>query len=71
MRLGQAQQRDASRAQRLSQLEDAFRVVKSVEGVHVMLADDVITAGSTLEAAGRALKAAAVKHVSVAVFAQA
>lgn len=73
IRLGQQQQHTASRQQRLTQLANAFRVVKpeAIQGKRVMLIDDVITTGATLEAAARALKQAGAKRVSALVFAQA
>jgi ComF family protein len=71
--VGQQQQREASRRQRLTQLADAFRVTKGaqLEGAHVLLIDDVVTTGATLEAAAVALKAAGANRVSALVFAQA
>lgn len=73
IRLGQRQQRGRSRKQRLMQLENAFRAVhvQYVAGAHVVLVDDVITTGATLEAAARALKVAGARRVSAVVFAQA
>lgn len=73
VRLGQQQQRNASRRQRLVQLDAAFRVSRltDVERKHVLLIDDVITTGATLEAAARVLKRAGAKRVSALVFAQA
>ena len=63
----------ASRQQRLSQLEEAFRVIRPerINGAHVLLVDDVITTGATLEAAATILKRAGAKQVSALVFAQA
>lgn len=73
IRTGQQQQRDASRQQRLTQLQHAFRVPASapVHGAHILLIDDVLTTGATLEAAAQTLKAAGAKRVSALVFAQA
>ncbi len=73
IRLNQKQQRGATRQQRLTQLEGAFDVRRPevVAGRHIVLVDDVITTGATLEAAARALKAAGAKRVSAVVFAQA
>lgn len=73
MRLGQQQQHTARRAQRLSQLSHAFVAPwpDKAWGKHILLIDDVITTGATLEAAARVLKAAGAKRVSAIVFAQA
>jgi predicted amidophosphoribosyltransferase len=38
---------------------------------HIVLIDDVVTTGATLEAAARALKQAGAKKIEVVVFAQA
>jgi ComF family protein len=72
-RVGQAHQVGSSRAQRLEQLEGAFRVLKPqyVRGRHVVLVDDVLTSGATLETAARMLKRAEAERVSALVFAQA
>jgi ComF family protein len=72
-RHGQQQQRNASRAQRLKQLQDAFVISHPdrIRGKHVVLVDDVVTTGATLEAAAHALKAAGAGRVSAVVFAQA
>lgn len=72
-RLGQHKQVGASRRQRLTQLDSAFRVSgKSLlKGAHIVLIDDVVTTGATLEAAAKTLKAAGAKRVEAIVFAQA
>lgn len=72
-RIGQAHQVGSTRAERLKHLEGAFRVVRPdlVAGAHIVLVDDVVTTGATLEAAARALRAAGAKRVDAIVFAQA
>lgn len=72
-RVGQHHQVGASREQRTTQLKSAFRVINraAVEGAHIVLIDDVLTTGATMEAAARALKAAGAKQVDGLVFAQA
>lgn len=72
VRQSQTRQVGASRAQRLAQLNRAFRVVnkKDLAGQRVILVDDVMTTGATLEVAARLLKAAGAKSVDAAVFAQ-
>jgi len=71
-RTGQAHQVGASRQQRLKQLTDVFHVTKRrfVQDAHVILVDDVVTTGATLEAAAAALKAAGARRVDAIVFAQ-
>lgn len=72
-RVGQAHQVGARRAERLRQLQGAFRPVRpqGFQGKHLILVDDVLTTGATLEAAARELKRAGAKQVSAVVFAQA
>lgn len=72
-RLGQAHQVGAGRQTRLQQLEYAFRPVaaKEISGKNIILVDDVMTTGATLEIAARTLRRCGAKSVSAVVFAQA
>ncbi len=72
-RLGQSHQVGASRQQRLQQLTGAFHVAKPhlIYDAHVILIDDVLTTGATLEAAAQVLKQAGARRIDAAVFAQA
>ncbi len=71
-RLNQAHQVGANRQQRLEQLTQAFRVNKhaAVQGAHIILIDDVVTTGATLEAAAASLRAAGARQIEALVFAQ-
>lgn len=68
-RHGKSRQVGASRDQRVLHMEEAFTVRSKDLPARVLLIDDVITTGATLEAAARTLKQAGVKYVMVAVFA--
>ncbi len=72
VRLGQAHQVGSGRAARLRHLEGAFRLRRGVDihGKHVVLVDDVVTSGATLETAAKLLKKAGAKQVDAVVFAQ-
>ena len=61
----------AGRSDRFRQLAGAFSVSPSanVNGVNVLLVDDVLTTGATLETAAHELKKHGVASVSAAVFA--
>jgi ComF family protein len=70
-RLGQARQVGTGRKQRAAQLAKAFRVKGRVPiNSHIMLVDDVVTTGATLEAAATILKKAGAKRVDAVIFAQ-
>jgi len=73
LRAGQQRQVGGSREKRRAQIKDAFRVrnPQKIQGAHIILVDDVITTGATLEAATATLKAAGAKKVEAIVFAQA
>lgn len=71
-RHGQTRQVGARREQRLHQLADAFRPRNThlITGGSIVLVDDIVTTGATLEAAAKVLKIAGAKRISAAVFAQ-
>lgn len=72
-RHGQERQVGSSRKQRLEHLLSAFWVRRPelIAGKHIILIDDVITTGATLEAAASVLRQAGAKRVDAVVFAQA
>ena len=72
-RVGQSHQVGAGRKERLEHLRGAFRVTrpKDVAGKHIILVDDVLTTGATLETAARVLKKSGAKRVDAIVFSQA
>jgi ComF family protein len=72
-RKGRAHQVGSSRAQRLRQLQGAFRVTQraDIREKYIILVDDVLTSGATLETAARELRRVGAKQVDALVFAQA
>lgn len=71
-RLDQTRQVGATRQQRLTQLQGSFYVKQPllVKRSDVVLVDDIVTTGGTIEAAAVTLKAAGARSVSAVVFAQ-
>lgn len=71
-RQGQQRQVGSKRQERLTQLSGAFRPLNTsvIKGSQILLVDDVLTTGATLEAAARTLKAAGAKQIRAAVFAR-
>jgi ComF family protein len=72
VRHGAFRQVGASRKQRFKQLEEAFEAgnIQTIKQSHILLIDDVLTTGATVEAAATILKSAGAKTIDVAVFAQ-
>lgn len=60
---GHGDQRVLGRSDRREQSHDAYQVVEHVEGLRLLLLDDVITTGATVSAAAAALKRAGTVHV--------
>lgn len=70
-RSGNARQVGAKRAERLTQLKGAFYVAKPLPRQGgILLVDDLVTTGGTLEATATVLKKAGAKKVDAVVFAQ-
>lgn len=70
-RVGQSRQVGTKRVQRIKQAAGMFRVIGDVSGQKLLLIDDVVTTGATIEEAARVLKQAGAKQVDAAIFAQA
>lgn len=70
--LAQTRQVGANRQKRLEQLKNNFLVTRLslVRGAEILLVDDVVTTGATLETAAKALKQAGAKSINALVFAQ-
>jgi ComF family protein len=70
-RSGQSRQVGSTRKQRVAQAAEMFRLKEDIaQGREIVIVDDILTTGASLEAAARILKDAGTKQVSAAVFAQ-
>lgn len=69
-RSDQKRQVGASREQRISQLADSFMAKKTLNSTKILLVDDIVTTGGTLESAARELRRAGASRVDAIVFAQ-
>lgn len=69
LRDSQLRQVGQTRAVRKKQMQGAFRARQTIEATSIILVDDVLTTGSTTEAAAEALKRAGAEKITAAVFA--
>ncbi len=71
-RLTQTRQVGASRSQRIAQMSRAFCMANPTVAVPntVLLIDDILTSGATIESVAMVLRDGGVRHVDAAVFAQ-
>ena len=54
-----------SARERRQNIKDAFRVTEGVKGMHLLLVDDVVTSGATVEEAAKTLKRGGARRVDV------
>lgn len=73
VRRGKSRQVGSNRYDRFKHLENAFRVKNNsqIKNKDIILIDDVVTTGATIESAAKTLKKAGAKSVNAALFAQA
>lgn len=71
VRVTRTRQVGAKRAERIKQMENAFRAINDddLRKSTVLLIDDLVTTGATLESAAKCLKTSGAKSISAAVFA--
>ena len=69
-RIGQSRQVGSKRTERTTQLKGSFYVRKSVADKRVLLVDDIVTTGSTLEVAAKELRKSGAKKIYAVTFAQ-
>ena len=71
-RTTQSRQVGTKRETRIAQLKEAYRIRndRSLRGAKVLLVDDVVTTGATLESAAMILRRAGAKSIDAIVFAQ-
>jgi ComF family protein len=71
-RHGQSRQVGSTRKQRQDQAKNMFSVrnIPNIKNAHILLVDDILTTGASLEAAAKQLKMAGAKQVNAVVFAQ-
>ena len=71
-RLNQTRQVGSKRSIRVSQLNDAYRLgnIAIIKGANILMVDDVVTTGATLESIAAQLKLAGAKSVDAVVFSQ-
>jgi len=53
-----------NREQRIANMQNAFECTKKLEGKHIIIVDDIITTGSTLNACAQVLKNKGVKKIT-------
>lgn len=71
-RIGQQRQVGTRRTDRLSQAKSSYfiRHNRGIQGRNILLIDDVVTTGATLQAATAVLRKAGAKHVDALIFAK-